>query len=80
MANIKKFAREAPQLVDYYECFIHCEGGDISVVTILEDEDPALLFIRLVPAVNDLVTSPTELNALTIVAGELSLGTSSKLH
>ena len=59
---------------------IHCERGDISVVAILQLEYPTVSLVRLVPAVSDLVTPTTELNALAVTTGELGLGAPGQLQ
>ena len=58
----------------------HCEGDDVLVVTLLEDQKPAVLLVTLIPAVNYLVTSLVDINTLSITAGELLLPTPGQLQ
>ena len=59
---------------------LHCEGCNISVVTILQPEDHTVGLVRLVPAVADLVAPPPELDALAVITGELGLRAASELQ
>ena len=56
------------------------EGDDVLAVTLLQDDESAVLLIRPVPAVDYLVTPPVDVDALSVTAGELLLATPGELQ
>ena len=56
------------------------EGNDVLLVTLLQDQEPAVLLVTLVPAVDYLVTPPVDVDALSVTAGELLLATPGELQ
>ena len=56
------------------------EGDDVLAVTLLQDNESAVLLIRPVPAVDYLVTPAVDVDALSVTAGELLLATPGELQ
>lgn len=53
----------------------YSKWDDVLLVTLLKDEEPTVLFICLVPAVNDLVTPLLYANTLAVITSELLIST-----
>ena len=58
----------------------YSEGDDVLLVSLLQDNQPAVLLIRPVPAVDYLVTPPGDIDTLAVTAGELLLPTPGELE
>ena len=58
----------------------YSKGDDVLVVTFLEDEEPAVLLISLVLAVDDLVAPLLYAHTLAVITSELLLSTAGYLH
>ena len=56
------------------------EGNDVLLVTLLQDQELAVLLVTLVPAVDYLVTPPGDVDTLAVTAGELLLPTPGELE
>ena len=56
------------------------EGNDVLLVALLQDQEPAVLLVALVPAVDYLVASPGDVDTLAVTAGELLLPTPGKFE
>ena len=56
------------------------EGDDVLAVSLLQHKQPAVLLIRLVPAVDYLVAPPGDVDTLAVTAGELLLPTTGELQ
>ena len=56
------------------------EGDDVLIVTVLQNQQSAVLLVTLVPAVDYLVTPPVDVDALSVTAGELLLATPGELQ
>ena len=58
----------------------YSEGDDVLLVAVLQDQQPAVLLVALVPAVDDLVAPPVNVDALAVTAGELLLSAARELQ
>ena len=58
----------------------YSEGNDVLLVAVLQDHQPAVLLVALVPTVDDLVAPPVDVDALAVTAGELLLPTARELQ
>ena len=56
------------------------EGDNVLLVTFLQVQQPAVLLVTLVPAVDYLVTPPGNVDTLAVTAGELLLPTPGKFE